>query len=117
MKVFDFVCPDHQDDVREVLAESSKDIPPEKRSCPICGNTMERYYGRTSPQVALKGANWPKRDIKETAMRKRRSEVLGKKQGKIWDAKMPKLNLDPDVQKTFRDNLIKSGAKLTVKKA
>lgn len=116
MKAFDFVCTCHPEDIREVFAESSKGVTLEQRVCPVCGLTMERYYGRTSPQVALKGANWPKRDIKETAMRKRRSEVLGKKQGKIWDSRMPKLNLDPDLQKSFKDSLAKKGAKLSVKK-
>jgi len=77
---------------------------------------MERYFGRTSPEVALKGANWPKRDIKETARRNRRSRVLAERQEKVWKPKMPKLNLDPDVQKEAQDEISKKGTPLTVRK-
>jgi hypothetical protein len=70
---------------------------------------MERYFGRASPEVALLGANWPKRDIKETARRKRRSEVLAERQEKVWKPRQPRLNLDPDVQKEYRQRLSRGG--------
>lgn len=116
MKIFDFVCVKHPEEIREVRAESLKQVPDEERTCSHCGELMERYFGRASPQVALKGANWPKRDIKETAHRKRRSQVLGERQKKVWGPRMPKLNLDPDVQRAAKQEIARKGSRLTVKK-
>lgn len=116
MRTYDFVCLEHPEEVHEVRAGSLGEVDVAERICSHCGQEMERFFGRAAPQVALQGANWPKRDIKETARRKRRSEVLGRKQEKVWKPLQPKLNLDPDVQKEFRDHVTKGGAPLTVKK-
>ena len=116
MKIFDFVCVQHPEDIREARADSLKEVPKEDRTCSHCGELMERYFGRATPQVALLGANWPKRDIKETAHRNRRSKVLEQRQKKVWDPRQPKLNLDPDVQRSMKEELARKGSRLTVKK-
>ena len=95
---------------------SLREVGPVEKTCGHCGQLMERYFGRANLEIALKGANWPKRDIKETARRVRRSRVLGERQDKVWKPRMPKLNLDPDVQKSFKEELARKGTPLTVKK-
>ena len=109
MRIFDFVCSCSQEDIRVVRAGSLKDVDTAEKTCSHCGELMQRYFGRASPEVALLGANWPKRDIKETARRKRRSEVLAERQEKVWKPRQPRLNLDPDVQKEYRQRIARGG--------
>lgn len=116
MRTYDFRCPAHPEQVVPVLAQSASSVSEEQRQCPTCGSQMVRYFGSSEIQVALKGGNWPKRDIKETSKRKRRSAELGRKQKKIWAPRMPKLNLDPDVQKEFKTRVAKAGTALKVHK-
>lgn len=116
MKTFDFVCLEHPDEIHVVKASSLRDVDAAEKTCSHCGELMERFFGRSAPQVALQGANWPKRDIKETSRRKRRSETLAERQEKVWKPLQPKLNLNPEVQREFRDQVSQEGSRLTVKK-
>lgn len=107
MKTFDFQCSSHPEAVISIQARRRQSISPDSLKCPSCGTKMESFFGNVSTQVNLSGPNWPKRDIKECAYRMRRSKELKQRQKETWDHRMPKLNLDPDVQKEYKDKVLK----------
>lgn len=116
MKIFDFVCEAHPEKIVSVESACLKDITSDQKTCSTCKGLMERYYGGSSPSIAYRGPNWPKRDIRERVYRLRRADDLSKKQKKTWGNRMPKLNLDPEAQREARRQVMRSGATLGAKK-
>lgn len=111
MRTYDFVCLNHPEEIKTITASSRKKIPEDHLKCASCDTKMESYFGNSSPTMNLAGNSWPKRDIKETARRKKRSKYLALRQKEVWDPKMPKLNLDPEVQAEARKALKKEISK------
>jgi hypothetical protein len=116
MKQFEFACVDHPEKVVTLEADSFKSVPEAGRMCVDCGRLMERYHGGNAPSIAYKGPNWPKRDIRERAHRLRRADTLSKRQKDVWDPRAPKLNLDPEVQREARRQVIGTGTPLKATK-
>jgi len=80
MATYDFKCtnPDCENVQEEVMKISEKDT--KKITCNECGNHSVYIFTPTICQVRLKGDGWPSKSEREKNYRKKRTQIMKKRQ-------------------------------------